>query len=308
MFTVATVRSPVRFISHDTVILFFEDMGMRYVVVGCFGLVVAFVMLSLVVLFLTKNPHFEENVAVSFGEPYGALGSSDGALLIVEPREHPLLGPVIHEFSQRVPPDWVLYVAHGTENAEYARAATEGLDRRVVFLPLHVDNLSADQYNRLFKTPEFWHVIDAEHILVFQTDAMPCGRMLDTDRYQRFGYIGCAYGNEVGSTAPYWKPHSFYGVGGVSLRRKSFMLKCLARDKYRPSHGAEDVAFSDCVDELRTSYRRPTAQDVGDFCAQSGWGDPSKAPRSYAAHQVGLMDAGMRQKFLAYCPTATQIS
>ena len=106
---------------------------------------------------------------------------SDGALLIVEPRPHPLLKPVIDAFSARVPSTWVLYVVHGRGNGDYARRAAEQVaeTRRVVYLQLDADNLSAAQYNALFKTPAFWDRVQAEHVLVFQTDAMPCAGALD---------------------------------------------------------------------------------------------------------------------------------
>ncbi len=240
---------------------------------------------------------------VSFGCPYGDVGPSDGAFLIVEPRPHHLLGTVITEFSKRVPPSWVLYVVHGERNAEYARAAAARVSgqRRVVFIPLDIDDLKPSQYNTLFKTPEFWHQVQAEHILVFQTDAMPCGPPLDMERYGEFGYIGCAYGNKVGANS-YWQPNTFYGVGGLSLRRKSFMLECL---KKPGTHDAEDVTFSNCVDDYES---RPTAQDVGDFCAETGWGDPLENPQSWGAHKIGLMDSKKRQQFLKYCPAAGQIT
>lgn len=262
------------------------------------------VLACLVVFLVTKGRAInQQQKAVSFGSPYGDVGPSDGALLIVEPREHALLGTVIKAFSERVPPDWVLYVVHGTDNAEYARAAV-GSRRRVVFIPLNTSNLTAAQYNRLFTTPEFWHQIQAEHILVFQTDAMPCGpETLDMARYGNFGYIGCAYGNKAGARTSYWEANDFYGVGGLSLRRKSFMLECLQR---QPHHEAEDVTFSNCVASL--SPQRPTAQDLGDFCAQTGWGDPQAPPRSWGAHQIGAMKPKMLQQFLDYCPAARTLT
>lgn len=247
------------------------------------------------------------HVDVSFETPYGDVGPSTGAYLIVEPREHPLLRHVIAQFSTRVPSDWTLYVAHGTTNAEFARQAARdavAAGRRVVFIPLDTTNLRPQDYNILFKKTHFWDAIDAEHILVFQTDSVPCGPMLDMDRFGKFGYIGCAYGNEAGNDTGYWgADNAFYGVGGLSLRRKSFMLNCL---RSTPCHHeeAEDVTFSNCVEKLASTYPRPTAQDIGDFCAQTGWGDPSNPPRSWGAHQVTGMDPTRRTVFFEHCPAA----
>ena len=227
-----------------------------------------------------------------------------GALLIVEPRSHPMLPKVIDAFSARVPKEWTLYVVHGPKNATYAKkaAARARLTRTVVYLELGQDNLRAAEYNNLFKSQEFWEHIDAEHILVFQTDAMPCGPPLDVDRFGKFGYIGCAYGNTVGPNT-WWPNKGFYGVGGLSLRRKSFILKCLAKNSNDP----EDVTFGTCVDDLAAAYPKPTAKDVGDFCAQNSWG-PSARPGSWGAHQIKRnMPAHLKPKFLDYCPAASLI-
>ena len=234
---------------------------------------------------------------------------SDGALLIVEPRPHPLLKPVIDAFSARVPSTWVLYVVHGRGNGDYARRAAEQVaeTRRVVYLQLDADNLSAAQYNALFKTPAFWDRVQAEHVLVFQTDAMPCAGALDMARYGQFGYVGCAYGNAVGPNTG-WGTWGFYGSGGLSLRRKSFMQECLRRYPLGSGPEAEDVTFSACVDDLAATYPKPTAADVGGFCAQNSWGDTARAPNSWGAHQIGKqMEPHLRAPFLEHCPAAALI-
>jgi hypothetical protein len=239
---------------------------------------------------------------VRFGQPYGSNpGPSNGALVIVEPRRHGLLKTVIQSFSEWVPKDWTLYVVHGRNNKEFAREASVNQKRNVVFIELEHDNLNAGQYNQLLTNPQFWKLIEAEHILVFQTDSMPCGSPLDVKKFGKFGYIGCAYdGNRAGKDSGYWGNDSFYGVGGLSLRRKSFMLECLKNTK---TNKPEDVTFSNCVDQLR--FNRPTSQDIGDFCAQSGWGEGGYAPKSWGAHKINLMNESMRNTFLQYCPAAS---
>lgn len=243
---------------------------------------------------------------VAFDPPRGDVGPSPGAFLIVEPRHHPMLATVIQSFGKRLPKDWVLYVVHGRSNAAFAEDASATVGQRTVFISLHADDLSADQYNALFKTPAFWEMIDAEHILVFQTDAMPCGKKaLDVGRFGDFGYVGCAYAGDKVGPGTYWEEFGFYGVGGLSLRRKSFMLKCLEKyPKGTPPH-AEDVTFSACVRSI-PGYFVPTAVDLGDFCAQGSWGDTSRRPRSWGVHKFkeGGMSTSNRKQFVAYCPDA----
>lgn len=247
--------------------------------------------------------------AVLFEKPRGAVGPSPGALVIVEPRRHPMLAEVIRAFSARVPSDWVLYVVHGRSNASYAQSASQTPEKRpTVFIELNADNLTAAQYNALFKTPAFWEAIQAEHILVFQTDSMPCTTdTLDLKRFGKFGYIGCAYNGDLVGPNTYWEDgYGFYGVGGLSLRRKSFMMKCLKQHPVGSKPEAEDVTFGACVDSI-PGFAKPSAIDIGDFCAQGSWGDTSRQPRSWGVHKFneGGMSASTKKTFKEYCPVAS---
>ena len=258
-----------------------------------------------------------KNVQVYKGKRFSSvpnITSSNGGLLIVEPRAHSLLPLVCSEFDKKVPSDWVLYIVHSYANAAYARKSVENIPRKKVFMQLSAKSLTVDEYNSIFKNPNFWEFVKTEHILVFQTDSTPCGPMLDMDRYGQFGYVGCAYYDKVGPNTGYWdEGWSFYGSGGLSLRRKSFTLACLEwyilNDK--EPHEYEDVSFSHCVDLLynQLQYRKPTLDDVGDFCAQNSWGDVTREPRSFGAHQHGIQmqDRKLKRRFLAYCPMAALI-
>lgn len=232
-----------------------------------------------------------------------AIGAP-GALVMIEPRPGQRIGPVCEQFSSKVPEDWALYVIHGRQNGESSRQAVESIARKKVFMQLNTDNLIVNQYNWLFKTSFLWEAIDAEHILVIQMDTRPCGPQLDMEKFGKFGYIGCRQDDNVHE---YLKEWAHYGSGGLSLRRKSFMLECLKRYPNGKGSDWEDVTFSNCVSELRSQdFPAPTRQDVGDFCAQGGWGDTSKPPRSFGAHQLGknMHDLERKQRFQAYCPNA----
>jgi hypothetical protein len=232
-----------------------------------------------------------------------------GCVAIVEPRKHPRFKETLDLFLARVPGDWSLYVFCGTDNESFARDAAKSWiesGRTVEIANLGVANLSADLYNKLFKTKQFWQRFREETVLVVQTDAVPCASSpIDIGHFAEkgFGYIGCAYGNRVGKNT-YWDDHSFYGVGGLSLRRKSFALKVC--DAFPPGTApeAEDVAFSDGVDLFASEYPKPTASDLIDFCAQNA----SRPGRSWGAHQIGrqLPDSEKRA-FYEYCPAAREI-
>lgn len=223
--------------------------------------------------------------------------TSNSAMVIVEPRRHPHLPYVLRNFDANVPPHYDLYVFHGASHAEFARQCVRGLRRRAVLVPLDVDTMGADGYNALLKSRALWDAIDAEHVLVFQSDAVLCSKSKETlKNFEHLGYVGCAYDARAGR-GTHWKPHAFWGVGGLSFHRKSAVLTCLARSQHPPWF-AEDVFFSDCVDE--GVGQRPQPADLPRFCSQNTF-----LAQSFGAHKVhAMMRPRDKARFLEYCPEA----
>jgi hypothetical protein len=237
--------------------------------------------------------------------------ATNPAMVIVEPRAHPKLAPVILNFHERMPMNWKMYIFHGKSHEQFAKDAAApitGKGREIILLPLETDNLSADEYNAMFNKKSFWDRVNAEEILVFQTDTALCGNPLKRpiDEFLKYDYIGCAYNkNQVGLTDTPWPNEVFYGVGGLSFRKKSFMMKCI--DKYgdRPiaSYGAgrpypEDVLWSKCVHE---SPNKPeSGQRIADFCGQN----TIDSDRIFGVHKTNSEYRGDRMKLYDVCPEA----
>ena len=241
---------------------------------------------------------------VSRGRREG-FSSEKGCVLIVEPRKHENFAKVLDAFLDVVPNDYdTLYVFHGTDNEDFARAAAAGwffAGKRVVCKPLGVSNLDADTYNSLFKKGDFWNGIDREKILVVQTDAVPCtASPYKLGDFERFGYIGSSYGVDfpTGRSPDVWENHGYYGVGGLSFRRRSFCLKCCARGEKPGDDVAEDVFFGDGVADL--AVHKPTAMDLARFCTQGSFD-----AKSFGAHQIGKqLNREHKKAFFEYCPLA----
>lgn len=232
----------------------------------------------------------------------GGGGPTNPAMVIVEPRPHPKLAAVLQNFHERMPLNWKLYVFHGNSTAEFATQAAapiQGKGRKIFLMPLDTDNLTADQYNALFNTKEFWNRIDAEEILIFQTDTALCGNPLKRpiDEFLKYDYIGCAYNNtQIADKNSPWPGVVFYGVGGLSFRKKGFTLSCI--DKYGGKGLPEDVLFSKCVHE---SPNKPdSAQRIADFCAQSSIG----SDRVFGVHKTNWEYRGDRNALYNLCPEA----
>jgi hypothetical protein len=95
---------------------------------------------------------------------YFLQGKSEGkAMVIVEPRKHNMLKYVCMNFDKNMPKDWKMYVFHGKSSGAHAKDAVSEINgREVILSPLESDNLTAGQYNELFKDLNFWNKVEAE--------------------------------------------------------------------------------------------------------------------------------------------------
>ena len=92
-------------------------------------------------------------------------------LVLVEPRAHAMLVPVLRNASAMFP-NAALTVVHSAANADVLRALLAPTQKsNVRLLPLLPPDLTTAQYSRLLLSPFFWHALTAPHVLIFQTDA-----------------------------------------------------------------------------------------------------------------------------------------
>ena len=254
----------------------------------------AFLILLVIVVFCVCIGQVEKYVS----------GRSRRAMIIVEPRPHPLLGPIIRNFHARIPREWDLYVFHGPSHAAYANESARGVSpsRRVFLKALETDNLTADEYNKLFKSAHFWDRVDADDILVFQTDAVTCAKSKwNIDSFTHLDYVGCAYDHQIGPGVHWGKDHSFYGSGGLSFRKKKFMMECIAANPNIDPHAPEDVFFSDCV--AKSPSKPKDAATLAKFCTQNTYME-----QSFGAHQIDKQLAPHhRALFIDHCPEAAML-
>jgi hypothetical protein len=160
--------------------------------------------------------------------------------VIVEPRKHKYLLPVIKNFMYLLQgKGWGLIVAHGTENEQFVHDELAEW-KNVVYLNLGCPDLKNDLYNDILVSEKFWKDIQktgCEHSLIFQTDTVLLRD--NVDDYLTYDYVGAPWAIE-------FEPGLRVGNGGLSLRKVSTMLDIIQTHKRTVLGGSmnEDIYFS----------------------------------------------------------------
>jgi len=259
--------------------------------------------------------------------PAVAVSAGNGAFkhvaVIVEPREHGLLVPVVRNVLRLLPAEWQVQIFHGTRNLRQVADAPElqqpMTSGRVVLSNLGVANLHLGMYNALLTNASFWRACLAEKVLLFQTDTAICehsGRHIDD--FVHLDFVGAPWPEyswwlEAGAVptplSRAGRPDAVrlplpVGNGGFTLRSRSVMLSVLALHEW-DGVNMEDVWFSHMLqsaapDEPFASARIATLDEARSFALES----------QYAAGAFGVH---MPQRYLSrheldalyrYCPGA----
>jgi Protein of unknown function (DUF5672) len=187
----------------------------------------ALIILLLIVLFIMNNVNYE---LFKNNEKYTAI--------IVEPREHKALEYVLNNFIDNLSEEWSIILFHGNKNIDFVTNIINKMpsekSKRITLNNLKVDNLTIDEYSKLFATRSFYDNIPTEIFLVFQTDTVVCNKDLLND-YLEYDYVGAPW--------PWSKPDmANIGNGGLSLRHKTKMLEII--DKVEFDNINEDLYFA----------------------------------------------------------------
>jgi hypothetical protein len=162
--------------------------------------------------------------------------------VIIEPRDHEVLTDLlvwmVHLLS---PHGWKFIIYCGTTNAH--RVPYDIIEKR----SLNKANLTTSDYNNLLTSPVFWDSLPYENILIFQTDSVIVDPNLD--EFLIYDYVGAPWENgewhlPIKQKGTFFssKSTNFVGNGGLSLRRKSGMLRALRSVRYNKTD--EDVFYS----------------------------------------------------------------
>ena len=95
--------------------------------------------------------------------------------VIIEPRPHELLVPVIENFMAALPDGWTFQLVHGGANEEFVRmsALRKVIDSGELALrKLEHDDLNLHEYNKLLTSQAFWEGCVGEKVLLLTLGAM----------------------------------------------------------------------------------------------------------------------------------------
>jgi hypothetical protein len=214
------------------------------------------------------------------------------AAVIVEPRKHEFLEPVLRNVATILNSSWNIYVV--TFDIEWIKNIL-GSNWNISFIKLNVDNLTQEQYSNLLMSKEFWELFKEESILIFQSDCIFFKEGLE--KFLEYDYIGPNYYNISHMT-----PLSNGIQGGVSLRKRSVMLECIDKvsydsmNKYRISKGfpiidkvIEDVFFTHACEILKKNVATKKINSL--FGIEADYEPDTHCHHGFNKHYFSIKDA-----------------
>jgi len=146
--------------------------------------------------------------------------------VIVEPRLHIYLKPVIDNILRNINNETSVHIFHSNYNENFIRENYNMLIlnnkiilSKILLNNIIMNNLEISEYNMLLTSLDFWNNINGENILIFQTDSCLCRHIntFDFTEYMEYGFIG----------APF-RAYPKLGLnGGFSIRKKSLMINAI---------------------------------------------------------------------------------
>lgn len=192
--------------------------------------------------------------------------------VILEPRKHPAFELVLLNFLENLNQSWTIIILHGLNNQYYLLNLinTKFLDYidRIKLIKLKIRDLTIKEYNKILCSTDFYTHIPTEFFLIFQLDTMICPLYKDLIyNFMIYDYVG----------AP-WINKGTVGNGGLSLRRKSEMLKIIINNPSNIKGDIqEDYFFSDLC------YNKPSVDMAKEFSIETMY-----TTKSFGIHKPWL--------------------
>lgn len=155
--------------------------------------------------------------------------------VIIEPRISNKLLIVLKNIFEKIP-DSKITIFHGNKNKQYIiDNFKKHINKNLFLINLKLDNLSVEEYNTYLTSIDFWEKIEGENILIFQIDSIICN-------YNKSFINNCNFYGFIGAPIKMWDIP--WQNGGLSLRKKSLMIKAIKDKKENEIFWPEDRYFT----------------------------------------------------------------
>lgn len=181
---------------------------------------------------------------------------SNKATILIEPRDHPQLEFTIL-CNIHMTPGWKHYIFHSAKNAEAVKRIVSPWHESVYLLECLPDQLDGTSYSRFICNKALWELVEADYVLIYQTDSYLRRRGIDL-----FCDSCPIYG------APWSWDKDDAGNGGLSLRRREDIIRILDTCPY-DNKTYEDRFFANGIKTL--GYVLSPYEHRIQFCTESCW-------------------------------------
>jgi Protein of unknown function (DUF5672) len=219
-------------------------------------------------------------------------GSAAHTAVMIETRRIKSLPLVLRSIFDNLDHSWNIMLFHGSNNKQWLQALIDksfaAEKGRITLKDTGKDRIDIPEYNRMMMSREILDQIPTETFLVFQTDSILCkGHANLLKEFMGYDYVG----------AP-WAGRDGVGNGGLSLRRKSVMLKIV--DKCPIGEHNEDGYFSGGCDGIVP--KKPSFDDAKRFSIETVYN-----PESFGIHKAWDHLQERDTELSAQCPGYTEL-
>ena len=152
-------------------------------------------LLTLVACYPTKER--EPQVIIIHKDAYPSVQK---IAIIVEPRAHPLLVPIVQNVMRVLGDDWKIQIFHSVTNEKYIQdsALRADIESGKVYLSkmLVENNISIGIYNSMMTSSYFWEQVLGEEVILFETDSVMCRSSgIKLSKFsENYDYVGAPWG------------------------------------------------------------------------------------------------------------------
>jgi hypothetical protein len=216
----------------------------------------------------------------------------------VEPRQHYAVEFVVKNALHHLPAGWGVHVVHGKTNGKYVRHVLADM-ANVRFSEIPVGVMRIFDYNNLLKSKDFWLALNAENVLIVQTDSVILNGNIND--FIGYDYIGAPWHteNERWSKMTDILPGGV-GNGGFSLRTTTAALAIIERyGNITNGFEHEDIFFAKHMTAM--GFKLGTRTAAYNFCVEVPCSDmpyPAGAPFALHAGWYYVPDTALLHEWL----------